>query len=278
MNSNSFESAVWKPGRMTLNGWVYRLEGHATDESWDGVQDFVFYKCREIVDAYAKFFAEHRDIRTNRVIELGIWDGGSVAFWNEVLQPEKLVALDNSTRGDSPSFQRFIQSKGLEGRLKTFWNTDQGNGRRLREIVEREFNGTLDIVIDDASHVFEPTLASFEVLFPMLAPGGFYFIEDWQWFHEPEHEHSPMARWVAHNLSRLAVQLMESVGTSDDCIASVTVTKRFLAIERGKVVPPEFRLYNSIYRIPLPPPPSLGRRAARKVRKMVAAFLGGSAR
>ena len=37
----------------------------------------------------------------------------------------------------------------------------------------------LDLVIDDASHLYGPTMASFEVLFPRLRPGGLYVIEDW---------------------------------------------------------------------------------------------------
>ena len=39
-------------------------------------------------------------------------------------------------------------------------------------------------MIDDASHLYEPSLASFETLFPLLRPGGTYIIEDWKWEHE----------------------------------------------------------------------------------------------
>lgn len=35
-----------------------------------------------------------------------------------------------------------------------------------------------DIVIDDASHINPLTIRSFEILFPRLKSGGFYFIED----------------------------------------------------------------------------------------------------
>jgi hypothetical protein len=37
----------------------------------------------------------------------------------------------------------------------------------------------LDLVIDDASHLLGPTRSSFNVLFPLLRPGGVYVIEDW---------------------------------------------------------------------------------------------------
>jgi hypothetical protein len=39
----------------------------------------------------------------------------------------------------------------------------------------------MNLVVDDASHTYEDTKASFETLFPLLQPGGIYAIEDWSW-------------------------------------------------------------------------------------------------
>ena len=50
-----------------------------------------------------------------------------------------------------------------------------------------------DLIVDDASHLYRPTLASFEVLYPRLRPGGTYVIEDWAGDH---HIASQMARSV----------------------------------------------------------------------------------
>ena len=44
----------------------------------------------------------------------------------------------------------------------------------------------LDLVIDDCSHLYEATRASFNELFPRLRPGGLYWIEDWPWAHEKQ--------------------------------------------------------------------------------------------
>lgn len=38
--------------------------------------------------------------------------------------------------------------------------------------------GTPHIIIDDASHISELTIKTFEILFPLLKSGGLYFIED----------------------------------------------------------------------------------------------------
>ena len=54
----------------------------------------------------------------------------------------------------------------------------------LASIVAKEFEGEpIDLVIDDASHLLEPTRASFEVLFPRLRTDGLFVIEDWAWEH-----------------------------------------------------------------------------------------------
>ena len=38
--------------------------------------------------------------------------------------------------------------------------------------------GGVDIVIDDASHLSSLTIKSFEILFPLMQPGGYYCVED----------------------------------------------------------------------------------------------------
>lgn len=43
-----------------------------------------------------------------------------------------------------------------------------------------EHSPAWDLVIDDASHEGELTRATFGLLWPLVAPGGFYVVEDWQ--------------------------------------------------------------------------------------------------
>ena len=64
--------------------------------------------------------------------------------------------------------------------VHAYYGVDQGDAATLRRIVADEFGGEpLDLVIDDASHLLDPTRSSFNVLFPLLRPGGVYVIEDW---------------------------------------------------------------------------------------------------
>lgn len=227
-----FDRLVWQRDRMLLDDLVFRLE-HFRSADWNGGDHFRFYKIKGLIDQYANFFSRRSGFRPERVIELGIYDGGSTAFWYEVFRPQKHVALDIRGQMDSPYFGRYVESRGLGGRIKTYWKTNQADKARLRMIVETEFDGPLDLVIDDASHLYRQTRASFEALFPLLMPGGLYIVEDWAWGHwtaffSPDH---PFAR--EEPLTRLVVELIEAAGTSTRLISSIVVYQGFVVVERG---------------------------------------------
>jgi hypothetical protein len=113
---------------------------------------------------------------------------------------------------------------------------DQADSGALLRIVEQEFGGTLDMVIDDASHLYEPTLASFQTLFPLLSVGGLYIIEDWAWEHR-EQFHSPSHPWAGkRSLTPLVFELVEATGSFTDLITSVEVFQGFVIVERGPAV------------------------------------------
>ena len=116
---------------------------------------------------------------------------------------------------------------------RTHWRTDQRDRDKLEAIVAAEFDGPLDLVLDDASHLFVPTRTSFELLFPRLAPGGLYVIEDWAWEH-----------WVEfHGRDRLGPRReLDAAGhparrghglKKSSWVKSVHVREGFVAIERG---------------------------------------------
>ena len=92
-----------------------------------------------------------------------------------------------------------------------------------------EFDGRLDLVIDDASHELHATKASFETLFPLLRSGGWYIIEDWIWetvpCREPDHPWATregLVGFVQHCVSLVA----------RGPVQQVVVLPWFAAIER----------------------------------------------
>lgn len=253
-NQNIFDRLVWQPDRMLLEDLVFRLQHHKAAD-WNEGDHFMFFKIKKLVDEYEGFFQRRSDFRPNNLVELGMWDGGSVAFWHELFQPREHIGLDLMDRSDSPYFQQYVESRGLSQRIKTFWKTDQANKSRLRDLVAMEFDGPLDLVIDDASHLYGPTLASFEALFPLLTPGGLYIIEDWAWGHWPEFV-APDHPWAGETPpTQLVVKLIEAAGTSTQLIANVTVYEGFVSVERGPQTiddPSGFSLESHIVRRPPP--------------------------
>lgn len=224
----------WQPDRMRHGSLLFRLE-HQRASTWELGEDaaFRFYKDKFLVEQYRAFWAQRADFRPRHVLELGIWYGGSAAFWFEMLCPDKLVAIDYAERRESAYFDRYVASAGLARRLQTHWRFDQADQRRLHRLVDDEFGGSLDLVLDDASHVYEPTKASFEALFPRLRPGGLYIIEDWAWAHWPEFVGPNSAFRLDREPTLLIWELTEAAGTSADIVASMTVTRGFVVVERG---------------------------------------------
>jgi demethylmacrocin O-methyltransferase len=71
-----------------------------------------------------------------------------------------------------------------EDRIKIFQG-NQNDPDFLHYVVGQM--GGLDIVIDDGSHINEHVITSFRTLFPLLAEGGIYAIEDTQTSYWPEY-------------------------------------------------------------------------------------------
>jgi hypothetical protein len=113
-----------------------------------------------------------------------VFKGGSVVLLNEVFRPQALLALELNPADKLP-LQRYIATRG-GGRISFVRGIDQANRAMVHAACDRTFGAEpLDLVIDDASHWYPQTLATFTALFPRLAPGGLYVIEDWGWAHWP---------------------------------------------------------------------------------------------
>jgi hypothetical protein len=103
-----------------------------------------------------------------RILEIGIQAGGSLEIWAEYFKEAKLIiGCDiDSACGDLHYADPRI--KVLIGDINTVQTLQS-----LAAITD-----TLDIVIDDGSHHSNDIIRSFAMLFPCLADGGTYLIED----------------------------------------------------------------------------------------------------
>lgn len=232
-----FEQLRWDDdSRAHLDDLVFVMEEPGTTARQAGRDCFRLYKTRRYFARYERFWAERSDFAARNIVELGIWDGGSVAIWYHHFHPEKLVAIDLDTGGDSPYFERWRGREGLDGRVRTYWSTDQSDGSRLGEIIDREFGEEpLDLVIDDASHLYGPTRESFQVLFPRLRDRGLYVIEDWT-SASPSPDRPPLATLVH--------ELVAETATSSRAVRDMTVHRGFVAIQRTRVPRGELEPYH----------------------------------
>lgn len=204
-------------------------------------------------------------------VELGIAEGGSAAMAALVAAPAKLIALDLEPVRLA-ALDDFITARNLQRSVRPHYGIDQADQARLGALVDEELEGRpIDLVFDDASHVLEPTRRSFEVLFPRMRPGGLYVIEDWNteyvWRHamkeafqqmSPEERIEAFAKGASDGerepvdgvdpsgrpMSDIAVEMMLLRALPVDMVASVSVNRFELRVERGpaELDPDDFRL------------------------------------
>jgi predicted O-methyltransferase YrrM len=172
-------------------------------------------KTEWLYGAYEDLFARLGGVRT--LLELGMYQGGSIALWREALGC-RVIGIDLSAPPKTAQLvDRYIRESCSEDEVFCYWRTNQTDADSLRSIVARHGAGTLDVVIDDASHLYAPTRRSFEILFPLLRPGGVYVIEDWTAGERPDFQspEGPIAR-VIH-------ELIDQLGTGVWPIRSIDV-------------------------------------------------------
>lgn len=230
--------AVVGKDSIIINDILFRINYSAdmlTMES--AAESFVLPKTFEMVSYYYRL---GQATRIKNIVDLGIFKGGSAALFHLLYSPEKLVALDISEQRQ-PALDSYVE-KHLAGQsLRSFYGYDQGDGGRLRELIRTEFGGVpLDLVVDDASHAYSLTRASFNALFPYLRPGGIYIIEDWGWAHWDGWAHLPADYQRSGGLfpgqpamTNLIFELVMAAATSPNVVARVSVTFNMAVIEKG---------------------------------------------
>jgi predicted O-methyltransferase YrrM len=185
---------------------------------------FLLAKERKQVEYYCGLVA---DLGPRNVVELGIYQGGSTAFFAALAKPRRMVAIELEDN-PAPALQQYIADRGLDGVVSAHYGVDQSDAAAVRRIVETAFEGEkIDLVVDDASHELIPSRMSFNTLFPYVRPGGIYVIEDWALLHigwcKPDYQ----------PLSLLGFELLMAVGGRGGVIESVEVNQYVIAVKRG---------------------------------------------
>lgn len=107
-----------------------------------------------------------------RVLELGVWNGDSLRLWQQLFA--------------------FGEVTGVDSEMTAVW--PPGARKVLRNVRDPELpqhlNGPYDLIVDDASHYGADVTTAFTGLWPLLAPGGYYVVEDW-WLSFPDNPYHP---------------------------------------------------------------------------------------
>lgn len=199
------------------------------DGAKTNTSEFVIVKFPSFLDRYTSL--KHGGFKN--ILELGVFEGGSFVFLDKFFKPKKLSAVELSDR-PTQVLDEYISRNAP--RTKLHRPVSQNDAAALNRIIDEDFNGDLDLVIDDASHFYELSKESFLAVYPRLNPGGLYIIEDWGWsFHEPFQ--GPNAPWADQKgLVNLIIELLEEISLNNS-IAEFTVTADMVMIRKPLTAP-----------------------------------------
>jgi cephalosporin hydroxylase len=140
---------------------------YGTDKRINGGHGYTYF--------YEEMFEPRRDDPNINFLELGVREGWSLKMWDEYFTHAKIFGIDNNSEGLCPS--------SFESKKISFTLCSQTDKDALLNMANN--CGGFDIIVDDASHISELSINSFEILFPTLRSGGIYVIEDLHVCHIP---------------------------------------------------------------------------------------------
>ncbi len=158
--------------QLTLDGAIWETAESTPDQ-------FLLLKNWWLVQSALKYLPQS----VHNMVEIGIFKGGSIALYEELYSPTRLVGVDLESERVTV-LDQYLERRSASERVRLYYGTDQQDREALRSIALENFgHQPLDLVVDDGSHRYEPSKASLNVLLPRLRPGGVYLLEDWAWAH-----------------------------------------------------------------------------------------------
>lgn len=130
---------------------------------------------------YAKFYEFHFNYLRNKeikLLEIGTWKGASVASFYHYFSKAIIFCLDRN-------YKFLFKSNRIN-----FFYCDTRNTNDLKkfeDLLIKKKSESLDIIIDDASHIYSDMLHNFKNFFKKVKAGGFYVIEDFNHYKHYSH-------------------------------------------------------------------------------------------
>lgn len=122
------------------------------------------------ISYYDKEFEKYR--KNVKLLEIGVWRGGSMYLWTKYFDKYKLDGLDiNASTLDGFEFRDLIgEDKNVKWHLG-YSSTDAEYAKKFKK-------GYYDVIVEDGAHDVTTQFETFKVYFEKLAKDGTYYIED----------------------------------------------------------------------------------------------------
>ncbi|MEZ8504584.1 class I SAM-dependent methyltransferase, partial [Vibrio splendidus] len=143
--------------------------------------NFVLVKDPSFAKSMARICAP---LTPKNIIEFGLYHGASLVLLDKIFTPDSIIGIDE--RQEHPALSQYRKGSSAHSVIEPYCGVKQDHTDKLIQILESHFpQKNVDLIIDDCSHLYEPTKTAFLTSFPYLKSGGIYIIEDWGWAHWP---------------------------------------------------------------------------------------------
>ncbi len=192
------------------------------------------HKWHHYLPLYEKYFEKFRG-RPLRFLEIGLGEGGSLSLWRNYFGPDATIfGIDIN-----PSCKDF---DGVDGVVRI---GSQADDAFLKSVLEEM--GGVDIVLDDGSHQMLDIKASLRILFPMLADGGLYLIEDlhtsywrgWQGGYYSKNNFFNIAKEIIHDMHHWYHSKPIKHPLIAPSCKGIHIHDSIAVLEKGSVMPPK---------------------------------------
>lgn len=208
---------------------------------------FLLGKSRKLIDGAVAIGQQQK---VSRVFDIGIFKGGSVVLYDQIYQPEKIIAIEYKKQ-PVKALTKYIDNRKKHESIKPFYGVDQADRLAMGKILVDEFpERNIDLVVDDASHFYKQTKEAFNITFPYLKAGGQYVIEDWAWAHWPgdiwqKNQWKDIWRRSFYRkqkaLSNLLIELFMLAASRGDLIENISINDSVIVVKKGNGIIPEGR-------------------------------------
>lgn len=167
-------------------------------------------------DLYAMLLDPIRD-RVRNVTEVGVMAGQSLKVWHDYFVGAVIYGLDHFAYYGLTRVRTELAAFAPRVRLL------RADSRRESSVAQLGLApGSMDLVVDDASHALANQERTLHVMWGLVRPGGYYIIEDVEWDRNGDRRTYP----VVHAPERLKPRTVEILAGNDAFFADTTVGHR----------------------------------------------------